>query len=404
MRFHILGLPHTIPNKTYNSCAFTQLIIRFGHMLNSSSSDGNNKNTIYFYGHDKSEIECTELIAVTDDNYLNTYYGTYDKNKFIKQANPIAQSIYDRRCITEIQKRKQKNDFILAFWGITNKKITDSFPDCIIVEPGVGYAVSAIYAPYRVFTSYAQMHYAYGKMNIVNNIYGVNRPYDAVIPNYFDINEFEYKNKNDHNMEINKGTDYILYIGRITVDKGIDICIKLAIETKTKLIIAGIHNGLGLRSIGFTDEQLKNNSEYIEFIGHVDVEERKKLLSNAKCLLLPTQYIEPFGNVIIEAGISGTPVITSDLGAFPEIVLHNITGYRCRTFDQYVFALKNVLEGKIKSENCRNWAVNNFSVERVKDMYEEYFTMLYNHHIDHNGDHKKDRKELDWLNKNYNFI
>jgi glycosyltransferase involved in cell wall biosynthesis len=96
--------------------------------------------------------------------------------------------------------------------------------------------------------------------------------------------------------------------------------------------------------------------------------------------------------------MSGTPVITTDWGAFSDTVIHGTTGYRCRTMDHFVWAAKNI--DKLSPKVCREWAVKNYSMDRVVLMYEEFFQML--------ADVKKgsgfyevhyDRKELDWLKK-----
>lgn len=376
-RFHLLSVPHTVANKEYISCAFTQEIIRFCKMLKSSEKG----YKVYFYGHKDSEVECDEIIPIIDKDFLLKYYGEYDKNKLIPHGNAEADNIFNMRCIKEISKRKQKDDFILCFWGIGQKTVADQFPDCIIVEPGIGYPVSGIFAPYRVFVSYTYMHYAYGKMNIINGSW-----YDCVIPNYFDLNEFEYKEQKK---------DYMLYLGRMNKDKGVDICIQLAESLQNDLIIAGQGD---LKSLGYMEMP-----KYVTYVGNADVEKRKELMSNAKCLLLPTYYIEPFGNVLVEALLSGTPIITTDWGAFNEINLHGITGYRCRTFEQFKWSVKNI--HKIKPSNCYKWASENFSMERVKGLYEEYFDMLTKLHKK-KGFYEEDdtRDNLDWLYKKYPVI
>jgi glycosyltransferase involved in cell wall biosynthesis len=109
-------------------------------------------------------------------------------------------------------------------------------------------------------------------------------------------------------------------------------------------------------------------------------------------------YNEPFGYVAIEAMLSGTPVITVDWGAFTETVLHGVTGYRCRTFEQFYWAANNI--DLIKNKDCRDWAEKNYNFEKVGKMYTEYFQSLINIRTKEGWyTENADRKELDWLTK-----
>ena len=404
MRFHILGIPHTVSSIEYLSCAFTQKVVKFCAMMKTDNikfstvrlsydnrrasvplelyNKSKNHHWLIHYGHERSKVDVDEHVTVTNDKILKRAYGDYDwKKEFFKHnTSDYANKKFNENCIRELNKRVMNGDFLLCFWGSGHKEIAEHFKDkCIIVEPGIGYGPESSFAPFKVFESYAVMHNHYGLNKIIHPPW-----YDCVIGNYWDPNDFKYNDKKK---------DYILYLGRIIKVKGLDVIIELAKRLNFNLIIAGqgsLKDDIGLKEI----------PENIECVGFADFEKRKQLLSDAKALILPTYYIEPFGGVTIEAMMSGTPVITTDWGCFSETVLHGVTGFRCRTLDQFEYAINHIED--IKPIDCYEWATKNYSTDRIKLMYNEYFDMLMKVKIG-NGFYQddKNRNNLEWLRKFY---
>ena len=261
--------------------------------------------------------------------------------------------------------------------GLNQKVIADAV-GLITVELGIGYP--GTFAPYRIFESYAWMHYIYGQQGIGDGLW-----YDAVIPNYYDVNDFPYQKEKK---------DYLLYMGRIVNRKGVQLASEVAKETGNPLYVVGQGN------LNNDSENLHLGEEgHIHYQSAVGPKERAELLKYAKAVLMPTYYIEPFGSVCIEAQMCGTPVITTDWGAFPETVVHGITGFRCRTFEEFCWAVNNI--DLIQTENCRKWAQDNYSMNRVGKMYEEYFQRLHRLYDKGWYQDNPDRMDIDCLKRYY---
>lgn len=372
---HVPGLPHTITNKDFLSCAYTQKVLKLCAMMKGLGYE------VYHYGCEGSEVECTEDVSVVTNEYREKFYPPLSMTKqFTFNIDDEYHHTFRRNVADEIRRRKGERNLLLCAWGFGHKEIADLLGDeALAVESGIGYTDT--FSKYRVFESYTWMHWVYGK--------GVQHDgswYDAVIPNYFEPGDFEFREEKE---------DWLLYLGRIIKRKGVELASDLAHRTGHKLVIAG-------------QGTLKNDAEYIDlkgdhidFVGYADVAKRKDLMSRAKACIMPTYYVEPFGGVAIEAMLSGTPVISTDWGVFSEHTLHGLTGYRCRTMEQFEWAVNHI--DRISPASCRQWAIDNYSMDRVAKMYDEYFSMLSDLWRGGWYEPRPDRQDLDWLEKHYPY-
>jgi glycosyltransferase involved in cell wall biosynthesis len=90
--------------------------------------------------------------------------------------------------------------------------------------------------------------------------------------------------------------------------------------------------------------------------------------------MAPTHYLEPFGNIVAEAQFCGTPVITTDWGGFVDSVVPGVTGFRCKDFKSFVEAGNTVQ--KLDPQNCRDWAMQNFSDEVVHNKFDAWLQKI----------------------------
>lgn len=385
MRFHLLGLAHLPTNKQPEvlCCAYTQKVVKLAQMLDSLGHE------VIFYGGEGSDVACDEFVQVVSAAERLACYGDYDWTEGYKHdGRDAAYQAFNVRASREIIARYEPGDFLLCSMGNYQKPIVDAVVpgrDIIEVESGIGY--KGVFARFRVYESYAWMHFIHGWLAGTGQHRWENGNfYDVVIPNYFDPEDFPYQPEKD---------DYILYIGRIVKRKGVELVIDAAERLGERLLVAGQGRLQDKR------EGLDIRGGHFEYLGPVGNERRKELMGRAKVVVAPTYYIEPFGGVAVEAQMCGTPVITTDWGAFAETVLHGQTGYRIRNYgDDLLWAIKNAPR-LLRPEDCRYWAATNYSMARIAAMYQEYFEKLDDLRRAGFYQENPERKQLDWLKKWY---
>jgi glycosyltransferase involved in cell wall biosynthesis len=323
MKVHVLSNPHRATTSVYaDADPFAIIVHKYINNLK-------HKYEFIHYGLEGSDVDCEH------------HSLPKDLENFNKQASSI------------ISKRKSPEDIILCFYGADNRDATIDHQDLKIVEPVIGYTPSAIFAPYRVFESYSHMTYYYGTKGMLMSPSW----WDDVIPSGKDPKDFKYNEKKK---------DYFLMFGRVCPEKGLHVAIQATEAAGVDLVLAGPGN---LSECGYS-----TTPKHVTCVGVCDAKKRKSLMSDAKGIIGATYYLEPFGNMIVEGYFSGTPAITTDWGAFTETVVNGVTGYRCREFSEFVYAINNI--GSISSKTCYDYAMNNYTHDVIYDKHDKYLQKI----------------------------
>jgi glycosyltransferase involved in cell wall biosynthesis len=160
---------------------------------------------------------------------------------------------------------------------------------------------------------------------------------------------------------------YLAFLGRISPEKGPDRAIEIAAMTGQPLKIAA--------KVDAVDECYWRNviapmiagHPNIEFIGEINEGQKAEFLGNARALLFPIDWPEPFGLVMIEAMACGTPVIAFERGSVPEVVDEGVTGFVVGTIAEAVAALGRI--DRLSRKSVRRHFEQRFTVERMAQDY-----------------------------------
>jgi glycosyltransferase involved in cell wall biosynthesis len=305
-------------------------------------------HTVFLYASEENEAPCDELIPCISKKLQREFLdGTQSTEPKEVQTDQM-WGVFNMNAATEIAKRKQPKDFICSIAGNTQRSVSESNPDLMFVEYSIGYHNS--WSPYRVYESQAIRHITMGIEKTENG--DANHFWHQVIPNFFDPNMFHISEKED----------FALYLGRLTELKGVTVACAIAEAA-----------GIPLKVMGWGNKDLVIKGA--EYIGAMDNVIRADYLSRARVLLCPSIYAEPFGSAAVEAQLSGTPVISTDFGAFTETVIHGKTGFRCNYLGEFADAVHNL--DMLKSANDIRWsAIQRYSLEAVQPQYQAYFERL----------------------------
>ncbi|WP_244298876.1 glycosyltransferase family 4 protein [Micromonospora cremea] len=187
-------------------------------------------------------------------------------------------------------------------------------------------------------------------------------PWAGTVHNALDLRGFPRKTA--------PGPGPVLWLARFSPDKGPDVAIRACRAAGLPLLLAGKCNEPAERRY-YEQVVAPLVGDDVTVVFNADRAETLRMLVDARCLIMPIQWEEPFGMVMLEAMATGTPVVAFDRGAVPELVRPGVTGLVCERPEELPAALRAA--NGLDPAACVAHVAENFSVERLAYGYEEVF-------------------------------
>jgi glycosyltransferase involved in cell wall biosynthesis len=176
--------------------------------------------------------------------------------------------------------------------------------------------------------------------------------------------------------------EYLAFLGRISPEKGINDAIEIAVRSGVPLKIAAKVDVADRTYYHETIEPLLDHP-LVECIGEVGEAQKSKFLGGARALLMPIDWPEPFGLVMIESLACGTPVIAFERGAVPEVIEHGKTGFIVKDVEEGVEAVRNI--SLLSRGRCRAAFEKRFTAERMAGDYLKIYRQLIGERTEKRG-------------------
>jgi glycosyltransferase involved in cell wall biosynthesis len=160
--------------------------------------------------------------------------------------------------------------------------------------------------------------------------------------------------------------NYLAFLGRVSPEKRLDRAIEIATRAGMKLRVAAKIDNADREYFHEKIEHLLDHP-LVEWLGEINDGDKQDFLGNARALLFPIDWPEPFGLVLIEAMACGTPVIAFRCGSVPELIEDGVNGFTVDDIDEAVGTLEKI--SQFDRQQCRQVFEQRFSAERMTRDY-----------------------------------
>jgi glycosyltransferase involved in cell wall biosynthesis len=345
-RIHLPTLPQTVLSASADPfCAYSQKSRRFPTFIQDTFE------TITYSRTYPDALEVAGLHHQLEiENLLELHGYTLGAGKSLAHwdSHSYFWQTYNQIVGDAIEQNLGPRDIIGHIAGNCAGSLKDRFPHHQHVEWGVGYS-GIMHGTHRAFESNAWRSAVLGTQSALHY-------YDTVIPNCYFQNEFD---------EARPHEGYLLYMGRLIPEKGAAIIHDLMQKVDLPLLVAG-QGDVSLFGPKATP------------IGVVHGQKKRELLSGAVALLSPTTYLEPFAGVHVEAMLSGTPVISTNWGVYPETITDNVFGFRCDTLQDFVDAVRYSGEQPLANRQLRQMlSRGRWTADTATQKYTRWLTRIH---------------------------
>ncbi|MDX2245036.1 MAG: glycosyltransferase family 4 protein [Leptolyngbyaceae cyanobacterium bins.302] len=278
-------------------------------------------------------------------------------------------AIYEMLQLSQVYERAKEFDIIHSHMGCA------SLPYANLVKTPTVHTLHGIFTPdnEKMFTHARKQPFvsiSYSQREPRLNLNCVATVYNGVDPSTYRF----YPKPSD--------PPYLAFLGRLSPEKGTHHAIEIAKRTGSVLKMAGKVDAV---DVEYYETQIKPHvdGKQIQYLGEANHVQKNILLGNALTTLFPITWREPFGLVMIESMVSGTPVIAMELGSTSEVIAHEKTGFLCNSVEECVAALGRI--ETIDRAVCRQHVEDNFSVKRMADGYEAVYQQIMAERFAQNG-------------------